>query len=225
MLNNLKNIQFTTKLFVAIVIISITSVATIAGIAIKMSHEGLNQLGKSALGNTHQAVFDTIDMYDKSVRWNLEGDLRFFQKEIASKGDVELLSTSMLKQTMVNQLTQAVVTQEIPRLVIGGTYMNGSNDFVDAIAATVGTSAALLQLVDDRLLRVSITFSSDNKDTIGQLTNSLGMMVDKSKEMLEDCRRLLIDLRCSFTPITGYFHPDGYKCRCNINRCGKCIGV
>ena len=160
MLNHLKNIQFTTKLFVAIVIISITSVATIAGIAIKMSHEGLNQLGKSALGNTHQAVFDTIDMYDKSVRWNLEGDLRFFQKEINTKGDVELISTSMLKQTMVNQLTQAVVTQEIPRLVIGGTYMNGSNDFVDAIAATVGTSAALLQLVDEKLLLVSSTETS-----------------------------------------------------------------
>ncbi|TKB27193.1 methyl-accepting chemotaxis protein [Desulfopila sp. IMCC35006] len=157
MSSKLKNTQFTTKLFIAIVFISIASVATIAGIAIKMSHEGINQLGKTAIANTYQAVFDTINMYDKSVRWNLEGDLRFFNKEIATKGDVELVSASMLKQTMVNQLTQAATTKEIPRLVIGGTYINGSNDFVDSIAATTGASAAILQLVDDKLLCISNT--------------------------------------------------------------------
>lgn len=173
MFTNLKNTQFTTKLFIAIVFISVASVITIAAIGIKMSHEGINQLGKTTIANTHQAVFDTVDMYDKTVRWNLEGDLRFFKREIATKGDVELISTSMLKQTMINQATQAATTQEIPRLVIGGTYINGSNDFVDTIAATIGTSAAIFQLVDDKLLRISNTEKNlDGNRSVGSYIQS-----------------------------------------------------
>ena len=173
MLNHLKNIQFTTKLFIAIVFISVVSVITIAGIAIKMSHDGLNQLGKTAIANTYQAVFDTITMYDKSVRWNLENDLRFFKKEIDTKGDVELNSTSMLKLAMVSQLTQAATTQEIPRLVIGGTYLNGNNDFVDGIAAATGAAATIFQLVDDKLLRISTTIkNSDGTPAVGTYISS-----------------------------------------------------
>lgn len=157
MFARLKNIQFTTKLFVAIVFISVASVAIIAINAIRMSHEGLNEFGKTAIANTHQAVFDSIVMYDKSVRWNLQGDLRFFQREISAKGDVELNTASMFKQTMVNQNTQTSTTREIPRLVIGATYINGSNDFVDSIEKTVGVSATIFQLVDNQLLRISTT--------------------------------------------------------------------
>jgi methyl-accepting chemotaxis protein len=157
MLKRIKNIQFTTKLFVAIVFISVASVVTIAGNAIKMSHEGLNQFGTTAIANTHQAVFESIIMYHKSIQWNLEADLRFFKREIETKGDVELISSSMLKQTMVNEVTQASETIEIPRLVIGPTYMNGSYEFVDNFEKTAGVAATIFQLVDDSLLRVSTT--------------------------------------------------------------------
>ncbi|MGB3211359.1 MAG: Cache 3/Cache 2 fusion domain-containing protein [Desulforhopalus sp.] len=157
MFSTFKNIQFTTKLFIAIVFISIISVIIIAGNAIRVSHDGLNQFGKTAIANTHQAVFDSIIMYDKSVRTNLENDLRFFKREIETKGDVELISASMLKQTMVNEVTQNSSTQEIPRFVIGATYMNGSHDFVDRFEKTSGASATILQLVDDKLLRISTT--------------------------------------------------------------------
>ncbi len=161
MITRLKNIQFTTKLFISIVFIAVASVTVIAINAIRMSHEGLNEFGTTAIANTHQAVYDSIIMYDKSVRWNLEGDLRFFLREIASKGDVELMTASLLKQTMVNQETQESTTLEIPRLVIGATYINGSNDFVDSIEKTVGVSATIFQLVDDKLLRVSTTFKNE----------------------------------------------------------------
>ena len=160
MFNTFKNIQFTTKLFVAIVFISVASVVIIAANAIRMSHEGLNQFGETAIANTHQAVLDTIIMYDKSVRWNLEGDIRFLKREIETKGDVELISASMLKQTMVNEITQAATTMEIPRFVIGATYMNGSNEFVDRFAKTAGTAATIFQLVDDKLLRISSTIKN-----------------------------------------------------------------
>ncbi len=160
MFKRFKNIQFTTKLFVAIVFISVASVVIIAANAIRMSHEGLNQFGETAIANTHQAVFDTILMYDKSVRWNLEGDIRFFKREIETKGDVELISASLLKQTMVDEITQATTTKEIPRFVIGATYINGSNDFVDRFEKTAGAAATIFQLVDDKLLRISTTIKN-----------------------------------------------------------------
>ena len=157
MFKKLKNIKFTTKLFVAIVFISVASVFVIAFNALRMSHAGLNQFGETAIANTHLAVFNSILMYDKDVKSKLHSDLDFFKREIEVKGDVELISTSMLKQTMVNQNNQEAITLEIPRLVIGGTYMNGSNDFVDRVSKTAGTSATIFQLVDDKLLRISST--------------------------------------------------------------------
>jgi methyl-accepting chemotaxis protein len=160
MLKRLKNIQFTTKLFVAIVFISVASVVIIAANAIRMSHEGLNQFGKTAISNTHQAVFDSITMYDKNVRWNLENDLRFFKREIETKGDVELISSSLLEQVMVDEITHTSTTQAIPRLVIGPTYMNGSYDFVDNFEKTAGAAATVFQLVDDKLLRISTTIKN-----------------------------------------------------------------
>ncbi len=162
MLKKFSNIQFTTKLFVAIVSISVASVIIIAANAIRMSHEGLNEFGITAITNTHQAVYDSILMYDENVRWTLQSDLRFFKKEIAAKGDVELASATMLEQTMVNEATGETTTRQIPRLVIGPTYINGSNDFVDSIEKTGGASATLLQLVDDGLLRISTTVKNAN---------------------------------------------------------------
>ena len=168
MFKKLDTIQFTSKLFIAIFFISIASVIVIAFIAIRMSHDGLNQFGETAIANTHKAVFDSIIMYDKDVKGNLQGDLEFFKREIEVKGDVELISSSMLKQTMVNESNQESLTKEIPRLVIGGTYMNGSNDFVDRVGKTAGTSATLFQLVDDKLLRVSTTITKiDGERAVG----------------------------------------------------------
>lgn len=168
MLKKLHNIQFTTKLFVAIVFISVVSVLVIAGNAIRLSHDSLEQFGEMAVANTHQAVLDTILMYDKNVQEDLKSDLRFFKREIATKGDVELISSSMLKQAMVNQDTQETTVKEIPRLVIGATYINGSNGFVEAIENTVGTSATIFQLVDDKLLRISSTVTKpDGQREVG----------------------------------------------------------
>lgn len=168
MFKRLKNTQFTTKLFVAIVFISIASVCIIAFNAIRMSHDGLNQFGETAIANTHQAVFDSIIMYDKDVKSKLQGDLDFLKREIEIKGDVELISTSLLKQTMTNQDNGEVITLETPRLVIGGTYMNGSYDFVDQIGERAGISVLIFQLVEDKLLRVSSTIKTqEDKRDVG----------------------------------------------------------
>ncbi len=168
MRKTLKNIQFTTKLFLAIAFIAIASVIVIAENAIRMSHAGLNELGKTAIANIHKAVLDSIILYDKNVRSDLEGDLRFFKREIEAKRDVELNSTNMLKQTMINQVTQESITKEIPRLVIGSSYINGNNDFVDSIEKTMGAAATIFQLVDDKLLRISTTVKKlDGERAVG----------------------------------------------------------
>lgn len=153
----MKNLKFTTKLFIAMVFISLVSVGIIAANAIKMSHDALRTYGITAISKTHQAVYDSIRMYDQNTRNKLEGDLHFFMREIEREGGVELVSSSMLKQTMIHQETRQESTQEIPRMVIGSSYINGSNTFVDNIQRTTGTSATLFQLVDDKLLRIATT--------------------------------------------------------------------
>jgi len=129
--------------------------------AIRLSREGLAQFGQTAVANTHQAVFRSVLMYDKSVLKNLEDDIRLFKREVGIKGDVELITAPMLKQVMVNEVTGESVTKEIPRLVIGSTYMNGSHGFSDQIQQATGASVTVFQLIDDKLLRVSTSIKND----------------------------------------------------------------
>jgi len=112
-------------------------------------------------------------MYDKSVLRSLDADISFFKREIETKGDVEIISSSMLKQTMVNENTQVTNTQDIPRLVIGPTYMNGSHDFVDKFEKISGASATIFQLVDDKLLRIATSVKKlDGEREVGTYISS-----------------------------------------------------
>ncbi len=157
MFKKLENLKFTTKLFIAVAFIAIVSVIVTATSGLMVSQKGLDELAYTALEETHATIYEGVMMYDNVMRLKLEGDLKYFKREIEAKGDVELMTATMMKQKMVNQMTKAASTQEIPRLSIGAMYINGSNDFVDTIEKTVGASATIFQLVDDKLLRISTT--------------------------------------------------------------------
>ena len=83
MLDRFKNIQFTTKLFLAVVLITITSILITSGNAIRMAKNGLLVLGEGEVRDIHEAVYNSLLMYDKNIRIKLEGDLLLFKIDIA----------------------------------------------------------------------------------------------------------------------------------------------
>jgi len=156
-LKSLQNIKFTTKLFVAVVMITVVSILITSGNAIRMADNGLCSLGQRALQDGHQAVYNALIMYDQNLRQKLDGDLMFFEKELKSNGEILLDTSTMREETLVNQFTKQANTQKIPQLKNGSSAINGTFDLVDSITTISGASATVFQLVDDKLLRISTT--------------------------------------------------------------------
>jgi methyl-accepting chemotaxis protein len=168
MFTRLKNVQFTTKLFIAVVFITAVSILITSGNAIRMANSGLNTLGENAISDIHQSVYNSLLMYDKSMRQKLDSDLLLLQKELQSKGAIFLDEGNMRQETLVNQTTKESIRREIPRLQAGVSYINGYFDIVDSIEAISGSSATIFQLVDDKLLRISTTVKKlDGQRAVG----------------------------------------------------------
>lgn len=157
MLDKFKNVQFTTKLFLAVVLITITSIFITSGNAIRMAKNGLLVLGEGELRDIHEAVYNSLLMYDKNIRIKLDGDLLLFKKELSSRGGLFLDEGKTIEQTLVHQMTKQTITREIPQLQVGVSYLNNYFDIVDDIERISGSSATIFQLVDDKMLRISTT--------------------------------------------------------------------
>jgi methyl-accepting chemotaxis protein len=160
--------KFTTKLFSAIVFLCIVSILITSGNAIRMSNNGLQSLGEGAIENMHQAVYNSLLLYDGNTRKRLDSDLGLFSKELTSKGGMILDNYNTRETTIVNQVTKQSEIIDLPQLMAGGSYITGHNDIVDAVEASTGSSATIFQLVDDKLLRISTTVKNlDGERAIG----------------------------------------------------------
>ena len=157
LLEKIKNIQFTTKLFVAVVLITAVSILITSGNGIRMANQGLYSLGEAAISDTHKAVMNSLHMYTNNVRNKLNGDIRLLQQEMKSKGFLALDETRTIEQTLVHQITKEIEHKTIPKLQLGAGYLNTSNVLVDNIEKLTGSSVTIFQLVDNKLLRISTT--------------------------------------------------------------------
>jgi methyl-accepting chemotaxis protein len=155
MFNGFKKVRFTTKLFLAMISVVIVSILITSGNAIRMSKQGLYALGEGATQDIHQSLYNALAAIDGNVRQKLEGDILLLERRIQSKGGLYLDQGRMIKETLVNQVTKAAVTQEIPKMQVGLLYLNDDTEIVDEIQEITGATATIFQLVDDKLLRIS----------------------------------------------------------------------
>lgn len=102
-------------------------------------------------------MYDTLTQYDNNIRQDLKNNLILVKKEIEDEGGVEIAVSSPMKQKMTNEKTGQTTTQEIPRLMVGATYINGNTSFIDKLGKTLGATTSILQLIDDKLLRIAST--------------------------------------------------------------------
>lgn len=155
MFNKLQNMKFTTKLFLAMLLVVVLSILITSGNAIRMSKNGLYSLGTSALVDVHKCLYNSLAAIDKNIRIKLDGDLLALERHIESKGLLNLNDVDQLETTMVNQITKSSMTKKIPQLQAGTLTLNNDNAVVDEIMETTNSTATIFQLVDDKLLRIS----------------------------------------------------------------------
>jgi methyl-accepting chemotaxis protein len=163
--------QFTSKLFFAVVTITVVSILISSGLAIRMANQGLHDLGEGAVRDVHQAAYNALLMYDQSIRKKLDGDLNLFTNDLKSRGGLIIDDSDtdrLYETTMTNQVTQQAETKKIPKMQLGVNFLNESVSIVDNITALTGSSATIFQLVDDKLLRISTTVKkADGKRAVG----------------------------------------------------------
>jgi methyl-accepting chemotaxis protein len=155
MFKGIKNAKFTTKLFSAMLAVVVISILITSGNAIRMSKEGLYTLGEGAIVDIHQSLYNSLAAIDHNIRQKLEGDLLLLERQIRGNGAVMLDDFRMIRATLVDQISGAQTTQEIPKLQAGLLYLNDDSTIVDDIMEITGATATVFQLVDDKLLRIS----------------------------------------------------------------------
>jgi methyl-accepting chemotaxis protein len=156
-IKKLSSIRFTTKLFIAVVLMCIFSILIISANAIRMTDKGLLTLGKSAILHMSDSVYNSLDTYDKIFRKKLASDVNVFEEAIQRRGQVHINHSETTKMVITNQITKESKSIEIPKMMIDGEYISGSNDLVDAVTALTESYTTIFQLIDNKLLRIAST--------------------------------------------------------------------
>jgi methyl-accepting chemotaxis protein len=168
MLHKMKDVKFTTKLFVAMLAIVIVSIVITSGSAVRMSKQGLYTLGEQSIESVHAALYNSLDAIDENLRKKLDSDLFLLEKEISGKGAIILDDSQMIEQNMEHQITGYSVTRTIPKLLAGDVALSDNSDLVDNIEKITSSSVTIFQLVDDKLLRIATTVKqTDNTRAVG----------------------------------------------------------
>jgi methyl-accepting chemotaxis protein len=161
---NTQSITFTTKLFTGILIILTLSIAVVIGVTTIDVRKGLMELGKSAVENMGVAVFNSLATQNSLLREKLEGDMIILEGELERYGSFDIDSSYMLERTITNQVTKAQEQVKMPRLLLGGTVMNGNTGIVDKIQYMTNGVTTIFQVLDDKLLRVSTNVRVNETD-------------------------------------------------------------
>ncbi|MBE1423652.1 methyl-accepting chemotaxis protein [Desulfomicrobium macestii] len=161
---NTQSIKFTTKLFtgiLSILILSLISVIAVSNILVK---DGLESLGRDALENINNSVFISLETQNSLLLEKLAGDMTILEGELDRYGSFDLDPSYMLDRTIINQVSKKSKQVSIPRLMLGGTVMNGNTGIVDKIQFMTGGVATIFQVLDDKLLRVSTNVRINETD-------------------------------------------------------------
>ena len=161
---NIQSVRFTTKLFTGILAILILSMAIVIVVTIVDVRQGLLELGKDSVQSTSASVFNSLNAQNALLQEKLEGDMIILEGELDRYGSFDLDPTYMLDRAITNQVTKAQEQVSIPRLMLGGTVMNGNTGIVDKVQFMTGGVTTIFQVLDGKLLRVSTNVRLNESD-------------------------------------------------------------
>lgn len=161
---NTQSIKFTTKLFTGMLSILILSMISVIAVTNTLVKDGLESLGRDALENINNSVFISLETQNSLLLEKLTGDMTILEGELDRYGSFDLDPSYMLDRSITNQVSKQSEQVSIPRLMLGGTVMNGNTGIVDKIQFMTGGVATIFQVLDDKLLRVSTNVRINETD-------------------------------------------------------------
>ena len=157
-------IKFTTKLFTGILAILVLSIVLVVAVTTVDVRKGLFQLGQNSIESTSASVMNSLNAQNSLLQEKLTGDLVILEGELDRYGSFDLDPSYMLSRTITNQVSKAKEDVSIPRLMLGGTVMNGNTGIVDKVQYMTGGVTTIFQVLDDKLLRVSTNVRINETD-------------------------------------------------------------
>jgi len=156
--------KFTTKLFTGILAILVLSIVLVVAVTTVDVRKGLFQLGQNSIESTAASVMNSLGAQNSLLQEKLTGDLVILEGELDRYGSFDLDPSYMLSRTITNQVTKAKEDVSIPRLMLGGTVMNGNTGIVDKVQYMTGGVTTIFQVLDGKLLRISTNVRINETD-------------------------------------------------------------
>jgi methyl-accepting chemotaxis protein len=161
---NINAIKFTTKLFTGIMAILVLSIVIVIAVTTVDIRKGLLELGRDSVQSTSTSVLNSLKAQNALLQEKLDGDMIILEGELDRYGSFDLDPTYMLDRSITNQVTKVQEQASIPRLMLGGTVMNGNTGIVDKVQYMTGGVATIFQVLDGKLLRVSTNVRINESD-------------------------------------------------------------
>ncbi len=159
--------KFTTKLFISMIMITITTLVITSWNSLYMAKKGLMTLGEKGIIATHKAVYDSIDEEYKSLEQKLTGNTEFFSLMLKTGGGVFLNTSTVFREKVKNQTNGEISSVEIPEMSRKGIPLWKDTHLVDNIKQKTGAEATLFQFVDNKLIRIATTIKKEGQRVIG----------------------------------------------------------
>jgi PAS domain S-box-containing protein len=140
-----------------------------------VAQQEVDQLIDADLDHITQSAYNLVRTEDEAVQYQVNNNLNIARHIIRNKGLISL-SADVTGWSAVNQFTKKSLNIQIPKMLIGGTWLganNGSNYgniIVDEIAELIGESATIFQRMNKEgdMLRVATTIRTlGNNRAIG----------------------------------------------------------
>ena len=137
MVSSMRDMKFTTMMFVIVSLISIVTISVLSVVSIRSSTRGLFDQGEMALETIHESMMNALHALDNQIKNKLTSDLEYFEFKMSS-GQVVYLDADVTR----------IGDFELPVMKKGVREIHLENDFVDGITNETGAKATIFQLHD-----------------------------------------------------------------------------
>jgi methyl-accepting chemotaxis protein len=162
MMPNIRDMKFTTMMFVIVSLISIVTISVLSIVSIRSSTRGLFDQGEMALETVHESMMNAINALNNQIKNKLTSDLKYFEFKMSS-GQVVFLDADVAK----------IGDFKLPVMKKGIREIHLDHDFVDGITNETGAKATIFQLHDNKLIRISTSVvKKDGERAIGTYIDS-----------------------------------------------------
>lgn len=158
-------IGFKGKLIIASLLIVILTIGCMAGANFIHSKNTYRANGLAVLENVSETLHSTISMQQRLAERKIMSDLNIFESIMGVSGLPMFEMLYDVDMTITDQLTGMAEQVTIPAFKLGSKYLHESTALVDSMHTKSGVLTSVLQLNNDKLIRVSSTLPYPGKDS------------------------------------------------------------